>query len=269
MNKQLRVFGATIILAMMIFTCQTFAQDDGNGSEQIEGETKAVVAIQGMADFLSKLTSFTVNMEIQYDIVQDWGEKIEFGSKRNITVHRPDRARIEVERRDGTKSGFIFDGKDIWVYNLEEMVYAKTEKPGSLDDAIEYFTNSLDMPLPLSALLSSKLPEILREKIQEARYVEESTISGVKCDHIAVRGYEVDAQFWIQKGEIPLPRRIVIDYRNNIGQPQFRASFSNWKLSPRISKKVFKFTPPKGAEIIPFALERPNEATGGEKEGGK
>lgn len=268
MNKQLKVFGTTIILAMMIFTPQAFAQDGGKGSEQIDGETKAMDAVQGMADFLSKLSSFTVTIEIEYDAVQDWGQKIEFGSKRKITVRRPDRARIEVERRDGSKNGFVFDGKYIWLYNMEEKVYAKAEKPGSLDDAIEYFTNSLDMPLPLSNLLSSKLAEILKEKIQEARYVEESTISGVKCDHIAVRGDEVDAQFWIQQGKTPLLRRLVIDYRNNIGQPQFRASFSNWKLSPRISNKSFKFTPPKGAEIIPFALERSNEATVEETEGG-
>ena len=38
-----------------------------------------------------------------YDVVQESGQKIEFGELRNVTVSRPDRLRIEVERSDGQK----------------------------------------------------------------------------------------------------------------------------------------------------------------------
>jgi hypothetical protein len=57
----------------------------------------------------------------------------------------------------------------------------------------------------------------------------------VPCDHLAVRtAGGVDFQVWIAQGDEPLPRRIVITYKDENGQPQFWADFSNWNLAPEL-----------------------------------
>ena len=51
-------------------------------------------------------------------------------------------------------------------------------------------------------------------------------ISGVMCDHLALRSEKEDVQVWIARGDEPVPRRIVIAYRELEGQPQFWAQFT-------------------------------------------
>jgi hypothetical protein len=55
-----------------------------------------------------------------------------------------------------------------------------------------------------------------------------------------------------------LPRRIVITYKDEPGQPQFWADASNWNLAPEISDALFEFTPPSGADRIEFLPELGN-----------
>ncbi|MFY9942197.1 MAG: DUF2092 domain-containing protein, partial [Desulfobacterales bacterium] len=71
-------------------------------------------------------------------------------------------------------------------------------------------------------------------------------------DHLAVRSAEVDLQVWITQGDQPLPRRVVLTYKNAPGRPQFRADLSDWDLSPKLAADSFAFTPPAGAEQIPL-----------------
>ena len=56
--------------------------------------------------------------------------------------------RIDITKRDGSTSGFRFDGQEIAVFNTREQVYATAAKPGTLDEAIAYFINDLDMRFP-------------------------------------------------------------------------------------------------------------------------
>jgi hypothetical protein len=67
--------------------------------------------LKRMADFLSQTQRFSVTVDIGFDVVQDSGQKIEFGETRKIVIRRPDRARIDITKGDGATSGFIFDGQ--------------------------------------------------------------------------------------------------------------------------------------------------------------
>src|SRR6266511_1360416 len=208
--------------------------------------------LKWMADFLSQTQRFSVTVDIGFDVVQDSGQKIEFGESRQIVVRRPDRARIDITKRDGATSGFIFDGQEIALFNTREHVYATAAKPGTLDDAIAYFINNLDMRFPLADLLSSKLAETLPAKVRAAYDVGQANIVGVPCDHLAIRGDWADLQLWIAQGDQPLPRRLVMTYKHAEGQPQFWAQFSDWNLSPDVPDSLFVFTPPEGAAKIAF-----------------
>jgi hypothetical protein len=206
-----------------------------------------------MADFLSKVQSFSVTVDIGYDAVQEDGQKIEFGSVRDITIVRPNKARFDITERDGGINGFIFDGKQIFAFNGDYKVYATAQKTGTIDEAFDYFTDQLDMTLPPSQLLHNNLSAELAQLVTSLRYVDQQTIAGVPCDHLAGTTEDVDFQIWIATGEKPLPQRYIITYGGDEGEPQFRGQFSNWNLSPKVSDSVFVFTAPKGMEKIPFA----------------
>jgi len=230
-------------------------------------DAQAMAIYKRMADFLSQAQHLSVTAEIAFDVVQASGEKLEFGETRQFLVRRPDRARIDIIKRDGTMSGFRFDGQEISVFNTTEHVYATAAKPGTLDDAIAYFLNDLDMRFPLAEIFSTRLAEALTAKVRSAYNVGPERILGVLCEHIALRGDQADMQLWVGQGDRPLPCRLVITYKAVEGQPQFWAQFSDWYFSPDVSDAQFAFRPPDGAAKIAFGARKPVPTAEGEQKG--
>jgi len=73
-------------------------------------EQSALATLKNMSEYLAKAERFSVSIRDGYDAVQQSGQKVEFGEVRKVTVSRPDRLRIEVERSDGEKGLVIFNG---------------------------------------------------------------------------------------------------------------------------------------------------------------
>jgi hypothetical protein len=248
---------ALLMIPMFIFSAMlagapVSAQETGAG-DALKSEEQARAVMMRMADYLSKAQRFSVTVDTGFDAVQEFGQKIEFGEIRKMVLSRPDRLRVDATKRDGSKSQFIFDGKKIALYFAKENVYATDARPGTVDQAVDYFTNDLDMRLPLAEMLSTKLPQVLTDRVLEAAYVEKSFIAGVPCDHVAFRGDGADLQLWVAQGAKPLPQRLVITYTRVDGRPQFWAQFSNWNLAPEVPTALFVFKPPAGATKIVFA----------------
>jgi hypothetical protein len=213
---------------------------------------KAMDAVSRMAEFLAKAQRLSVTADTGYDVDQAWGQKLEFGATRKITVQRPDRVAVDITNRDGTRRGFRFDGRQIAFFGVEEKAYATARKSGDIDVALAYFTRDLRMPWPMAELFSNTFPTTIKDKVSEAYFVEEATIAGVPCDHVALRNDLVDMQMWIAKGDNPVLERLVITYKLEDGQPQFWADFHDWNFSPDISDSLFAFSPAEGARRIAF-----------------
>jgi len=221
--------------------------------EPTEAEAKDLLL--RMANYLAQAQRFTVAMTDNYDTLQASGQKLEFSEKRNLTVSRPNGLRVELEESHGEKHLFLYDGKDMTVFNPSQNVYAQTAKAGGIDEAVVYLLKDLHMRLPLAALLLSRFPAEIESRTQALDYVEKTAIHGVPCHHLAGRTETVDYQVWIQEGTQPLPLRIVLTYKNAEGQPQFRAQFFDWNLSPIVSDSKFVFTPPAESRKIAFAAQ--------------
>src|SRR5215475_9362418 len=174
------------------------------GTAASERDAEAMAILKRMADFLSRAQHFSVTAEIGFDVVQASGEKLEFGETRQFVIRRPDRARVDITKRDGATSGFRFDGQEIAVFNTRENVYATAAKPGTLDEAIAYFLNDLDMRFPLADFFSTRLAESLAAKVRTAYNVGPERIMGVPCEHLALRGDQADMQLWVAQGDRPL-----------------------------------------------------------------
>ena len=239
------------------------------GPNEPELEERAMAILKRMIAVLTTATRFRVTADVAFDAVQGSGQKIEFGSSHRATIRRPDRARLDIAHRDGVTRHFRFDGQAVSLYSPNENVYATASKPGDLDAAFDYAIDALQISMPLTELFSSDVSNILTDELRSAHYVKASTIAGVACDHLAFQKGQVDYQLWIAQGDQPLPCRLVITYKRAAGQPQFRAQFGNWDLSPDVPDALFAFTPPEGAERIPFMPRKPQTSGAGEPKGEK
>jgi hypothetical protein len=270
MNNRSLYFGLSFAAMMSIMAPLLAAQESNSTSSA--SEQRAMTVLKNMSEYLAQVDRFSVTIRDGYDAVQQSGQKIEYGEVRKVTVSRPNRLRFEVERSDGQKGLVIFNGQDLTVYTAKNNFYATVSKPGTLDEVIKYAMDDLKIRVPLGVLLLSALPSQLDNLIVSADYVETTTIMDVPCDHVAAQTSRgVDFQAWIAQGSEPLPRRIVITYKEETGEPQFWADLSNWNLAPEVSDAVFTFTPPEGAERIQFLAAVSNAAPmaspkkGGEK----
>jgi hypothetical protein len=145
------------------------------------------------------------------------------------------------------KDSVIFDGKAISIYNAKDNVYATAAKEGTLDDAIKYAVVDLGLRVPLAMMFLSTFPDELEARVTAADYVETAT-----------KG--IDFQEWIAQGSEPLPRRIVITYADEKGQPQFWADFSAWNLAPELSTSMHSFAGHawQSGESLPDFVQRPS-----------
>jgi hypothetical protein len=65
----------------------------------------------------------------------------------------------------------------------------------------------------------------------------------------AFRQRDVDWQIWIQRGDEPLPRKLVITTTQETSQPQ-HVVLLTWELNPLLEDGLFAFHPPREAQAI-------------------
>ena len=78
------------------------AAQEVDPAQDVDPEAQALLLRS--AEFLAGKQRFRFVTEVQYDVRQDSGELLEFGSRRETTVQRPSFAHVEAENRAGDRS---------------------------------------------------------------------------------------------------------------------------------------------------------------------
>jgi len=142
------------------------------------------------------------------------------------------------------------------VYSVIEntYVYDTTSQPGDINTSLDFLAAQFGVPRQLSFFLSKDLTASL-SRVKSGHRVGESIIAGVLCDQLALRNENTDVQMWIEKGNEPVPRRIVITHKGLQGQPRVWVQFAEWDFSPEFSEHIFMHSPPQHAERVGFLAE--------------
>ena len=106
----------------------------------------------------------------------------------------------------------------------------------------------------LSDFLYSDPYKILMEKVLSGFYVGPGDVNGTECYHLAFVEKYIDWQIWIEAGDKPLVRKLVITYKTIPESPQYIAVFSDWNLNKTISDSLFEPVIPKAAKEINMAV---------------
>ena len=180
----------------------------------------AAALLTEMAEKISGADRFSVTMLIRYDALQESGQVIEFSERRELTLQRPNKLRVDARRSEGDEGGLVLDGGTITQFSLSEAVYSQVEQPGDVDSTIRYAVGKLGIRFPLARLLVTNLSEEMGRQVEQVEFVETDRLGDVAVEHIAAVGPDVDSQFWIRPDK--LPSRIVLTYKT-----KFMKRFSN------------------------------------------
>jgi hypothetical protein len=211
----------------------------------------AIAALEKMGTYLRSLKAFQVEAAISQDDVEDDGERIQNDNRVNLLVRMPDRLRVEITNMDHHRL-FFYDGKNFTIYAERVNYYATVPAPATIAKLGDDLDDKFGIELPLQDLFYWGTDRSNPSAIKGARDVGPAEVGGVTCEQYAFRQEGLDWQLWMQQGDYPLPRRLVITTLTDEARPQY-SSVLTWNLAPSFNEEAFKFDPPKDAQKIVLA----------------
>lgn len=229
-------------------------------AQQAVMDTSAMNALRRMGDYLGRLTEMQVTATISKEDVLTDGQKVQTSFTADMVAVRPNRLRVAVDG-DRQQRLLLYDGKTFTVYAPKLKYYASAPAPASIIQLADTVEDRFNMELPLVDLFRWGTPQASWLDIRSARDLGPSAVEGVTCQHYAFRQDGLDWEVWIQNGEHPLPRKVVLNTLTDDARPQYTATYA-WNLAPSYSNESFTFVAPPDANAIPFSQVRPAYALG-------
>jgi hypothetical protein len=221
-----------------------------------ERDASAIKALDRMSAYLRTLKSFQIRSETTRDEVLDNGQAVTFAGVTDMLVQRPNHLRAEVTN-DKQNRTYFYDGKSFSLWGQRVNYYATIPAPPTLRALVDVLDEKYNVEMPLADLFYWG-ERRSADDLESAVDVGPSQIGGVTCEHYAFRQKGADWQLWIQQGDFPLPRKLVITTTSDEAMPRF-SSVMTWNLAPSFDASAFTFVPPKDARRIAFAVNGPSE----------
>lgn len=213
-------------------------------------EPQAERILREMGDYLKARERFAFRVNSTYEIIPQ-AQKLEFSVTAEVAVDKPDKFWIDADG-DILQKRFWYDGKTLTLLNVENNQYASADVSGNLDKMFEYANTELGIVLPVADFAAQDPYAALSKDIRAGYYIGLHEVEGIKCHHLAFSQPNVDWQIWVEAGEKPLPKKLVIVYKGIPGVPEYRAIYSRWDFAPKFKEGLFTFMPPEKAVKIAF-----------------
>ena len=202
--------------------------------------------LQSMSSYLGGTKAFSMNADIDFEIVAPNGQKLQLSSLATFVMERP--AKFHTTRKGMIADAeFIFDGETLTLHGMNLNDYAQIQVSGTIDDAILAYELETGLPAPGADLFFADPYAILSSGVESGVYVGTAYVNGVECHHLAFREAKVDWQLWVKAGDAPLPMKYVITSKWFTGAPQYEIRLRDWNTNPKIKGDEFTFSAPKGA----------------------
>jgi hypothetical protein len=255
-NNRARFFFAVIAAGVFLgLTCgssafaKTSKQADTKDASAID--PSAMEALNKLGAYLRTLQSFQVTTDMTTDEVLEDGQTIQTSTTVNLLASRPNRLRVELNG-DEEHRFYFFDGKQFTIYGQLVNYYATVPAPPTIAKLLQDLNDKYAIELPMVDLFKWGTDDANVNKIKGAQDIGPSAVGGVTCEQYAFHQDDVDWQIWIQLGEFPLPRKLVIRSLSDDAKPQ-HSEILTWNLAPSFSGDAFTFDPPSDAKRIAIA----------------
>ena len=235
-----------LIAASGLATCSTLK------TSQPVMEPEAQQSLRAMCRALAAAKSFEFSVAASVDEMSEDGHLVQAQRNARVLVRRPDAAAVQVAG-DGGKWLLRYSGRALAVMHEDTGEYATAESPPTIDAMLDFLFNKYAVTVPLADLMFADPYAALTEHVESGVYLGRHMAGGQPCHHLLFTQGNVDWQIWIDTGEKPLPRKIVITHKNEPGAPQYVAEISGWDLAPQVADEAFSFKPPAGARAVDMA----------------
>lgn len=218
-----------------------------SGTPVISGANPSWV-LKKMSDYLAAQQQVSLWITETSDRASESGEKFQLSSQQVTYVQRPDRLAVDVST-DKARTRIVYDGSGVTVIDMTKNLYGVIPAQGPVDSVLDMLARQYGMAVSADDLLYKGAYSRLEGRIRVAQDLGVETLYGQPCYHLAFIGDNVDFQIWVQSGDEPMPRKVLIVYRNAPGRPRCQLDITRWDVGA-ISSSVFNVEVPTGARQI-------------------
>jgi len=211
-------------------------------------DPEALAALDGMGAFLRSQKAAAVTARLAADEVLPSGEKVKYLGTAQLQIRHPDGLHVEVasDRKDWQ---LFYDGKNATIFQPRSGYYSTFAAPPTLGELVDVAGQKYGIDLPLAELFRWGAENDGKARVLSAVSLGPSKVEDADCAHFAFHQRDVDWQIWIERGEQPLPRRLVVTTITERSQPEHDAILS-WNLAPELDDQSFAFVAMPGAQQI-------------------
>ena len=135
-KKRCNTFTCWLGLVLGIALCISLAPGPVMSAEGLDPEADKI--LKSMSSYLGETKAFSVNTDIDFEVVTKNGQKLQLSSFATAVLKRPTKFHIQ---RKGmiVDAEFIFDGRILTLHGKKRNVYVQIDVPGTIDDAIRAY----------------------------------------------------------------------------------------------------------------------------------
>jgi hypothetical protein len=227
-------------------------------ADQSDVDPRAIEALKKMSTYLSTLESFRLISEGSLDVITVEDQKVQLDMVTTYQVKRPG---IRIDWVSDQKNRqFYYDGKQFTLVAPTLGYYATIEAPPTNREFLAALYDRTGIELPLEDLFrwadADHQADI--DALTSAFSVGTATLDGTATDHWAFRSDDYDWEIWIEQGDRPIPRKLVIIDRTDPTLPSFSTRLT-WQTNPSLDPAAFTYVPTGREVAISFASREAEE----------
>lgn len=248
------LYGCALICAavFVLMAGSAYAAPQG-AAAAIDPEAQKIV--RALSDFNKRAGNVQFKV---YDTSEDFtesGEMIQYAHVRTAILQRPDKLWMET-RGDQANTTLWYDGAMFTLLDRDKNVYVQLKATPTLDETIDMVYDRYGISTPLADMLSGDMYTVLMDAVITCRYVGLGLVGDKQCHHIAATQKDIDWQAWIDRGDSPHLRKLLITYKRLDGSPQYCVMLAELGEMKTVPPGTFVFQLPEGAaEVEPVPRE--------------
>lgn len=206
-------------------------------------EPEAIAALDRMGAYLRSIPTFRLVSTASTEQVYANGQKLQFLQRTIYTLGGRDKLHVKIDT-DNQHREVFYNGTTFTLVAPRVGKYLQLPATGSVSEVLISAYEDWGVDFPVQDLFRWGDAAATAERPTEGFKVGTAQIGDAKTDHFAFRQTGVDWQIWMDQGDKPLPRKMVITNLEDAAQPQYVAYFT-WDLAPVIAANAFDFVPAK------------------------
>ena len=181
-------------------------------------DPEALAILKATSGAITGANAFSFRVRVSHDRQATNNQLVTYFKEETVTVSRPDKLRIDVDGEHHDVQ-FFFDGKAATLFDPKTKLYALHPAPGTIDAMLQVLQKQ-GVSFPINNLLESNPYNSLAEGLQTAYIVGRVDINHKTFIHLVFTEASADWQLWVEPGDKPLPRALIIIYKTEQGMPR-------------------------------------------------